>query len=160
MSLDLFDDLLVMPPANVEIHEKWVDDKNNTSADSDNSPSLLCSTCSYPHYWLDGDAWHCNRCRPRPNSFLGTTLTVSGGDRAVDDIESTSADSQLELVSCATCCHFQPDTIGDGSGIGDCAIDAPATRWQPPSKQNPGGFLDEVSLYPNAERYCSQFDPK
>ncbi|XSG85680.1 MAG: hypothetical protein ACPW60_02935 [Methylohalobius sp. ZOD2] len=48
-----------------------------------------------------------------------------------------------ERVRCADCRHFQPDEIGNGSGIGDCRVDA----WQP----------GEPLLYPSRKRICGQF---
>jgi hypothetical protein len=48
-------------------------------------------------------------------------------------------------VRCANCQHFQPDTIGDGTGIGNCL-----TGHKPR-----GG--NEPPLYPRARRYCASF---
>lgn len=47
-------------------------------------------------------------------------------------------------VSCADCQHFAPDTVGDGSGIGNCAVNAATlgARW------------------PNSRRYCLEFSGK
>lgn len=47
-------------------------------------------------------------------------------------------------VCCGNCGQFQPDTIGDGSGIGRCAL-----------MDNPPGGL----LYPRIERRCPSFTP-
>jgi len=49
-----------------------------------------------------------------------------------------------QAVTCGDCEHFQPDTIGDGSGIGSCEADA----WK--SGRGP-------CLYPKAKRFCNDF---
>lgn len=47
-------------------------------------------------------------------------------------------------VRCANCAHFRPDPMG-GGGIGDCTIDAKASR--PPAPL----------LYPRALRRCKEY---
>ena len=70
-----------------------------------------------------------------------------------DTSQGTNAaeNASESLVCCADCQHFQPDTVGDGTGIGDCTINAPSTRLDELARPN------ERSLYPNAERHCHQF---
>ncbi len=46
-----------------------------------------------------------------------------------------------QFVRCIDCQHFTRDTIGDGTGIGDCALNAPQTK----------------ALYPGRSRYCQEF---
>lgn len=46
-------------------------------------------------------------------------------------------------VACGDCRHFEPDTIGDGSGIGSCGAGAP---------------LSGPPRYPRVERYCRRFE--
>ena len=54
--------------------------------------------------------------------------------------------SETAHVRCGDCIHFQPDEIGDGTGIGRCGIGAPAA------------YLPQMKLlYPNIERCCDQF---
>ena len=50
-----------------------------------------------------------------------------------------------EPVTCATCRHFERDRTGDGSGLGRCGIDAPASRRPP-------------ALWPNAPHLCSDHE--
>ena len=45
------------------------------------------------------------------------------------------------LVTCRTCTHWRLDTTGDGSGLGRCLIDAPASKRR-------------GSLWPRGEIYC------
>ncbi len=48
-----------------------------------------------------------------------------------------------QRVSCHHCVNFKPDTIGDGSGIGDCAI----KTWR----------AGEPVFYPHSKRTCLQY---
>lgn len=48
----------------------------------------------------------------------------------------------IKPVRCGDCAHFQPDTVGDGSGIGDCGKGVEARGWP---------------RYPGVERYCRGF---
>ena len=59
-------------------------------------------------------------------------------------------------VKCCECRHFVRDTIGDGSGIGSCAVGGNATRAAP-SKRYPTGYLIDYPLYPFARRICGKF---
>ena len=52
-----------------------------------------------------------------------------------------------EPVCCADCSHFSRDLIGNGSGIGKCAVNAPTTTPRYPR-------------YPGTERYCQEFKLK
>lgn len=45
------------------------------------------------------------------------------------------------LVTCGTCQHWERDRVGDGSGLGSCAVSAPASR-------EPG------TLWPNSAHRC------
>ena len=57
------------------------------------------------------------------------------------------------LVCCGECVHFTPDDIGDGQGVGTCALDysshTTTTTW-------PADFR-RMPPYPRAERYCDKF---
>jgi hypothetical protein len=48
----------------------------------------------------------------------------------------------LQRVACGDCAHFRPDTVGDGSGIGDCGKGIEARGWP---------------RYPRIERYCREY---
>lgn len=51
-----------------------------------------------------------------------------------------------ERVRCNGCRHFERDTIGDGTGIGSCAVNGAGTgRGQP-------------CLWPNVQRACGNFE--
>jgi hypothetical protein len=62
----------------------------------------------------------------------------------VIEYDEPDAEPDTEQVTCGDCEHFQPDKIGDGSGIGSCQAGA----W------TPGRGL---CLYPNAKRFCNDF---
>jgi hypothetical protein len=51
--------------------------------------------------------------------------------------------SNPEKVMCRYCQHFKVDEIGDGSGIGDCIINATASKNR--------------LMWLNSERYCEQY---
>lgn len=53
--------------------------------------------------------------------------------------------AERPLIRCGDCAHFQPDTIGDGSGIGTCA-----QGIVPP--------LRAPAMYPRAPRCCGGFE--
>ncbi len=59
-------------------------------------------------------------------------------------------------VKCCDCRHFVMDKVGDGSGIGSCAVGGGTTRAEP-SKRYPIGYLIDPPLYPSARRICGQF---
>ena len=61
-----------------------------------------------------------NSCMPSPHDSLRQT-EVAG------------------TVHCGGCTHYEPDRVGDGTGIGNCRLG------------NPG-------QYPRAEHYCEQFE--
>jgi len=48
-------------------------------------------------------------------------------------------------VPCKQCQHFTPDQVGDGTGIGQCTINAPAST--------------KHSLWLNTEVICHQYKP-
>lgn len=48
-------------------------------------------------------------------------------------------------VSCKQCQHFIPDQVGDGTGIGQCAINAPANT--------------KILLWLDTEVICNQYKP-
>jgi hypothetical protein len=52
--------------------------------------------------------------------------------------------ADTKQVTCGACEHFQPDKIGDGSGIGSCRVNA----WKPGRG---------MPLYPMAKRFCGDF---
>lgn len=58
-----------------------------------------------------------------------------------------------QRVTCAECRHFQPDTTGDGSGIGDCRIDAPL------GKGYRYALNPEPPRFPNSLRFCAGHEP-
>lgn len=60
------------------------------------------------------------------------------------DFEVLPHEESQGPVACKGCSHFTPDAIGDGTGIGLCAIDAPT----------------DYPRYPDARRRCSGFFPK
>jgi hypothetical protein len=49
-------------------------------------------------------------------------------------------------IVCADCKHFKPDTIGNGSGLGECASMPSKLIFPPP--------------YPHAKRECNKFEVK
>ena len=85
---------------------------------------------------------------PAPALTIAELLVVLDGNKDVEQAtrrlgELLARPRQVQ-VSCADCLHFAPDTIGDGSGIGTCAVNA-ATLG---------------ARYPNSKRYCSEFSGK
>lgn len=52
--------------------------------------------------------------------------------------------NKLNSVCCADCSQFSRDSIGDGTGIGKCAVNVPVS----------------FPRYPRAERYCTEFKPQ
>jgi hypothetical protein len=58
-------------------------------------------------------------------------------------VHAHQGDTDTGRVCCGDCGHFQRDRIGDGSGIGRCAV-----------LDNPPGGL----LWPRGERRCSKFE--
>jgi hypothetical protein len=57
-------------------------------------------------------------------------------------VDALLGDADAGRVCCGDCAHFERDRIGDGSGIGKCAVLA----------DPPGGLL-----YPRIERRCGKF---
>jgi len=49
-------------------------------------------------------------------------------------------------VTCATCGHFEPNTVGSGAGVGRCRIKAPASLKAP-------------ALWPHAAHRCPDWSP-
>jgi hypothetical protein len=45
-----------------------------------------------------------------------------------EDIEPPRKAHVIELVTCSTCQHWRRDQVGDGSGLGSCEIEAPASK--------------------------------
>lgn len=39
-------------------------------------PTAPCAVCGWPSWWFSGNAWCCGRCTPRPEPFLGASLTI------------------------------------------------------------------------------------
>lgn len=85
---------------------------------------------------------------PAPVLAIAEVLVVLDGNKDVEQatrrLGELLARPQQVQVRCADCQHFAPDTVGDGSGIGNCAVNA-ATLG---------------ARYPNARRYCLKFSGK
>lgn len=69
-----------------------------------------------------------------PPGLESVTTGATGSRRAMPTAE-------VVMVRCGDCGHFQRDQIGDGSGIGGCAVNAPV----------------KSARYPAIERRCNQF---
>jgi len=41
--------------------------------------------CDWPHFWESPEGWRCSRCWPMPETFMGVTLTVPGGERILEE---------------------------------------------------------------------------
>ncbi|MFA6304007.1 MAG: hypothetical protein WC627_12870 [Legionella sp.] len=54
----------------------------------------------------------------------------------------------LKTVACNDCEHFSPDEIGDGVGIGHCALGIRSTKI--------AGYIT-MPLYRYSDRYCDKF---
>ena len=67
----------------------------------------------------------------------------------------------VDLVTCGTCTHFTPDSIGNGSGVGECAVDGEGVRYEALAPiwkdQRPQWAYRGLGLYPRAERKCSDY---
>ncbi len=61
-----------------------------------------------------------------------------------DEPEEPDILQDIDPVTCGDCEHFQPDKIGDSTGIGSCRVNA----WKPGRG---------MALYPNAKRFCNDF---
>lgn len=66
------------------------------------------------------------------------------------DFEGEHSQKSLELIQCNKCKHFMPDTIGDGSGIGQCVMNI---KWTSSSH-------GKMPLYRYADRYCVQYQQR
>ncbi|HEU0196493.1 MAG TPA: hypothetical protein VFQ88_04650 [Nevskiaceae bacterium] len=86
-----------------------------------------------PHDWQEMAAW--------PDT------TMQAHARA---LWSEYEAAQTKIVTCVTCRHFTPGTVNATSGVGSCDVDA----WKK-SKVITGRAMP---CYPNAERYCGQFE--
>jgi len=78
-------------------------------------------------------------------AFVESRARTGDRTRAGHDLPfpaGESASNSWNPVCCGDCLHFQPDRIGDGSGIGDCKAGI-----------QPSGGL----MYPRVERLCQAF---
>ena len=82
---------------------------------------------------------------PAPALTIAELLVVLDGNKDVEQatkrLGELLARPRQAQVRCADCQHFTPDAVGDGSGIGCCAVDAKTLG----------------SRYPSARRYCMAF---
>lgn len=81
-------------------------------------------------------------------------------------------DGPTALVTCGACAHFQPDTVGDGTGLGRCqsgAFEAARATWWSRIERlevlRKTGvhvtFPDPPEpLYPGIERRCSEYQAR
>lgn len=82
---------------------------------------------------------------PAPALTIAELLVLLDGNKDVEQAtaklgELLARPRQVQ-VRCADCLHFTPDAIGDGGGIGHCAVNAETLG----------------ARYPNARRYCIAF---
>jgi hypothetical protein len=54
-------------------------------------------------------------------------------------------------IRCADCAHFLPDAIGDGLGVGACAVDSEGSRPR-------GRWETRPSLWARGERRCADYE--
>jgi hypothetical protein len=116
----------------------------------------------------DGTAWKSSFCPPQTQAEVlsryppGTAAEPiedgrqpPPGDGFVANIHVSDALApvptppqavQRAPVRCGDCTHWRADTVGDGSGLGACAIHAPASK-------RPG------SLWPNSPHRCADHTP-
>lgn len=85
---------------------------------------------------------------PAPALTIAELLVVLDGNKDVEQatvkLGELLARPRQAQVKCSDCQRFTQDSLGDGSGIGNCRIDAATlgARW------------------PNARRYCLEFSDK
>jgi hypothetical protein len=84
----------------------------------------------------------------RPSNVVADDVRKIGGLNAINRLAfNDNPKNSLELVTCNACNHFNPDTIGDGFGIGECYLGVKWTRQ----------FDGRRPLYRYAERNCEKF---
>ncbi len=75
-----------------------------------------CPRCDSPHFWHDGETWHCSECNPRPAYLAGvagtTSVVVHGGKKAKrnGDISGFPTHIQALLKAAATAQQWDKDT--------------------------------------------------
>jgi hypothetical protein len=111
-----------------------------------NPPPLPPDVVATVNRWLDhiGEHHEADRaellrnCAANPEALAGLLGIIA---EAGIITASPSPEPTPEPVTCGGCLHFEPDRTGDGSGLGACRIDAPASRRPP-------------ALWPNAPHRC------
>ena len=101
----------------------------------------FASRCTPPATLAEVRGWHPAALSLEPED--DSEDPVETGPEDPQDIPEYigAAPASRSAVVCCTCRHWRRDTIGDGSGLGACAIDAPASR-------EPG------TLWPNSVHRC------
>jgi len=136
------------PPAALsEVMKLYPDARVEPAPEPDpNPPPLPPDVVATVNRWLDhiGEHHEADRaellrnCAANPEALAGLLGIIA---EAGIITASPSPEPTPEPVTCGGCLHFEPDRTGDGSGLGACRIDAPASRRPP-------------ALWPNAPHRC------
>lgn len=111
--------------------------KNNLEYGSENEPKVVAVADSADLAERQSRQPHTIADDLRKNCGLNTTT-----------INKPPKDS-LKMVVCNDCEHFFPDEIGDGIGIGSCALGIRSTKI--------AGYIT-MPLYRYSDRYCDKFN--
>jgi hypothetical protein len=100
----------------------------------------FAARCTPPATLAEVRGWHPTATSLEPED--DTEDLVETGPEALPDIprDIGTAQASRSAVMCSTCRHWTADPAGD-SGLGSCAVNAPASR-------------EQGSLWPNSQHRC------
>jgi hypothetical protein len=123
-------------PGEIATISAWLDAIRETDSDIRSDVINACHTAPWALAWYLARATEPHQYQAAPKASPEPLHSPLGSREAREAASGPAC--------CGGCRHFERDTVGDGSGIGQCAAGVPARAGWP-------------ARYPNSERHCREF---